>query len=49
MEPSFARWIYGIIRGMEEKERDFREGKLPLPVGKSDWEYVAACNYCKET
>ena len=31
---------------MEEKERDFREGKLPLPVGKSDWEYVAARNYC---
>ena len=31
---------------MEEKERDFRYGKLPLPVGKSDWEYVAAHNYC---
>ena len=27
-------------------ERDFREGKLPLPVGQSDWEYVAARNYC---
>ena len=31
---------------MGENERDFREGKLPLPVGKSDWEYVAAHNYC---
>ena len=31
---------------MDENERDFREGKLPLPVGKSDWEYVAAHNYC---
>ena len=31
---------------MEEKMRDFRYGKLPLPVGKSDWEYVAAHNYC---
>ena len=31
---------------MEDKERDFRQGKLPLPVGKSDWEYVAAHNYC---
>ena len=31
---------------MEEKTRDFRYGKLPLPVGKSDWEYVAAHNYC---
>ena len=28
------------------EERDFRYGKLPLPVGKSDWEYVAAHNYC---
>ena len=37
---------YGIIRGMDGSERDFREGKLPLPVGKSDWEYVAAKNYC---
>ena len=31
---------------MEERERDFRAGKLPLPVGKSDWEYMAAKNYC---
>ena len=25
---------------------DFRYGKLPIPVGKSDREYVAAHNYC---
>ena len=31
---------------MEEKVRDFREGKLPLPVGKSDWEEVAGHCYC---
>ena len=31
---------------MDDRERDFRRGKLPLPVGKSDWEYVAAHNYC---
>ena len=45
-ERKFAARKYGIIHGMEEKPRDFREGKLPLPVGKSDWEYVAAHNYC---
>ena len=26
--------------------RDILDGKLPLPIGKSDWEYVAAHNYC---
>ena len=31
---------------MEERERDFRYGKLPLPVGKSDWEEVAGHCYC---
>ena len=31
---------------MEEKARDFRYGKLPLPVGKSDWEEVAGHCYC---
>ena len=31
---------------MEEKEKDFRYGKLPLPVGKSDWEEVAGHCYC---
>ena len=31
---------------MDEKERDFRYGKLPLPVGKSDWEEVAGHCYC---
>ncbi len=31
---------------MEEKTRDFRYGKLPLPVGKSDWEEVAGHCYC---
>ena len=30
----------------EEKTRDFRYGKLPLPVGKSDWEEVAGHCYC---
>ena len=34
---------------MEEKVRDFREGKLPLPVGKSDWEEVAGHCYCVES
>ena len=38
--------IFGIIFGMDEKERDFRYGKLPLPVGKSDWEEVAGHCYC---
>ena len=31
---------------MEEKEKDFRYGKLPIPVGKSDWEEVAGHCYC---
>lgn len=31
---------------MDENERDFRYGKLPLPVGKSDWEEVAGHCYC---
>ena len=31
---------------MEEKTRDFRYGKLPLPVGKSDWEEIAGHCYC---
>ena len=31
---------------MEEYEKDFRYGKLPLPVGKSDWEEVAGHCYC---
>ena len=35
-----------IISSMEEKTRDFRYGKLPLPVGKSDWEEVAGHCYC---
>ena len=38
--------IFGIIFGMEEMTRDFRYGKLPLPVGKSDWEEVAGHCYC---
>ena len=36
-ERKFAARKYGIIHGMEEKPRDFREGKLPLPVGKKFW------------
>ena len=31
---------------MEELHRETSERKLPLPVGKSDWEYIAAHNYC---
>ena len=38
--------IFGIINGMDNRERDFRYGKLPLPVGKSDWEEVAGHCYC---
>ena len=38
--------IFGIISGMDDRERDFRYGKLPLPVGKSDWEEVAGHCYC---
>lgn len=29
-----------------EERRDIRKGKLPLPVGKSDWEEVAEHCYC---
>ena len=38
--------IFGIINGMDNRERDFRYGKLPIPVGKSDWEEVAGHCYC---
>jgi len=31
---------------MEKLSREKSESKLPLPVGKSDWEYMAAHNYC---
>ncbi|MBQ6141694.1 MAG: AAA family ATPase [Kiritimatiellae bacterium] len=31
---------------MENLSRETSERKLPLPVGKSDWEYIAAHNYC---
>jgi hypothetical protein len=31
---------------VDDRERDFRYGKLPLPVGKSDWEEVAGHCYC---
>ena len=31
---------------MEKLSREKSERKLPLPVGKSNWEYIAAHNYC---
>lgn len=31
---------------METKKRETSERKLPLPVGKSDWEYITAHSYC---
>ncbi len=31
---------------MKERQSDFLEGKLPLPVGKSDWEEIAGHCYC---
>ena len=31
---------------MDKKERDFRDEKLPIPVGKSDWKEVAGHCYC---
>ena len=41
-----TRAVFGIIVVMDEREKDFRDGKLPLPVGKSDWEEVAGHCYC---
>ena len=29
-----------------QEERDFRDEKLPIPVGKSDWKEVAGHCYC---
>ena len=40
--------IFGIISLMEKEATatGARRRLLPLPVGKSDWEYVAVKNYC---
>ena len=31
---------------MEPQQKEKAGRKLPIPVGKSDWEYIAAHNYC---
>ena len=45
-KPRTPSAIFGIMRGMETTVKRPDGVKLPLPVGKSDWEYVAARNYC---